>query len=806
MKTFLSLIACFLLPSIAMHGEIKVSQGNNAQTAGVSIKTEGHRGFSLTESEMSDLKKRTRVSEALGSESRFTSVPASVLAKMTGKPSALANSDGVNKINAKEEAERVDVTLKLDYNLDDYYPKDFFFYSEEVAFGADVIEFSEDMENVFIPGMRKGTYTFVVQFDECITKKGATEWSNAFIVLQDVEIEEDATLTIDPSTATNHFQGVSYLPGGELAENTLKEVVDGKLVVLNEGNYYAGDAVTLIYDTKYDAFVASMCGNIADAAVKDMYGDGLNWDTSTMYDPYVNDISDRFLVFQCRKFDTVNGIISTVAFSRGLDNLILENDYSNYKHHAEIFGHTGQGMTEEGYYPSVSLHADVVLGDWSYPLSRLFSFFTTGDYNVPTEVFYSTSDNISELPVRVSTNFTFSKYDLFPMTMYQINGETFRFVGDDDEVEYMPSFNYMQPSIAGASPVDEEGNPMWEGDGIYNKGLAFKENGLFNYTYGNSAPIWAGRPIIYNGLNGIYSGIGVDNYIGLAGEKRQLDAATIAVSVLHNEESAGEGMSWEEYWETAPNEDPTGTYAFILWNNSNVKVDGIDGFNTTYCEFSYEWDEYCPPTLQAVQFRDADNNFAQTFESAEDATILVAAGNYDWWYSEDDMLLYYNYDTTSVDVKVYYAPYFVWNAENVEWKEIEVEEIPEYSNQGGYGRVMKGSLAGITESAYEGWFNLRIVVTNELGYINRQTFGPAFQIKSLSGVEGVEISERALVADGKKAYICGNPEARFSIFSSDGKLVKSVYGSEIIYEELTGGTYIIRATSSDGSYAKKVIL
>lgn len=805
MKTFLSLIACFLLPSIAMHGEIKVSQGNNAQTAGVSIKTEGHRGFSLTESEMSDLKKHTRVSEALGSESRFTSVPASVLAEMTGKPSALGNSAGVNKINVKEEAERVDVTLKLDYNSDDYYPKDFFFYSEEVAFGADVIEFSEDMENVFIPGMRKGTYTFVVKFDEYLTKKGMMEWSNAFVVLQDVEIEENVALTIDPSTAINHFQGVSYLPGGELAESKLMGAVDGEKVEFREGNYYGGDVVTAIYDTKYYAFVGTMVGTIAEFSIKDFFGEGLDRDTETMFDPYINDISDRFLIFQQKTLPTKYGSVVTVAFSRGLDNLILENDYSNYKHHTEIFGHTGQGMTEEGYYPSISLHADVVLGDWSYPLSRLFWGFSAGYYNLPTEIFYSTSDNITELPVNVSTNFTSAKNDYYPATRFTLEGETFRFIGDD-EVEYMPSFNYMHPSIAGASPVDEEGNPMWEGDGIYNKGLAFKENGLFNYTYGNSAPIWAGRPIIYNGLNGIYSGIGVDNYIGLAGEKRQLDAATIAVSVLHNGESVGEEMTWREYWDTAPNEDPTGTYAFILWNNLNVKVDGIDGFNTTYCEFSYEWDDYCPPTLQAVQFRDADNNFAQTFESAEEAEILVAAGNYDWRYSEEDMLLYYNYDTTPVDVKVYYAPYFVWNAENVEWKEIEMEEIPEYSNQGGYGRVMKGSLAGITESAYEGWFNLRIVVTNEQGYINRQTFGPAFRIKSLSGVEGVEISERALVADGKKAYICGNPEARFSIFSSDGKLVKSVYGSEIIYEELTGGTYIIRATSSDGSYAQKVIL
>ncbi len=750
------------------------------------------------------LQKHTRVANVFGNETRKTSIPASELVKMTGKPSALITSSASEM--AKAPGERVDVTLKLDYNPDEYSPLDFFFYSNEVAYGADIYEFSEDMVNVLIPGMRTGTYTFAIKFDEKITKKGITEWSNAFVILEDVDINESITITVDPSTTVNHFQGVSYLPGGEKAENDKIISNDGVQEKL-EGNYQGGVIDAVIYDTYYSAFVGCLTVEVAEVDLKDYFGIEIDWDTATQADIYVNDISDRFLVYQVRNLCTENGYVSTLAFSEGIKNLILENDYSNYCEHSEIFGHTAQGgVTEEGSVCPIAIRADVVLGEMSYPLLSLFNVF----WEVPSTVFYSTSKNIDSLPVEVKTNFQLTKMDRYPQTLYELQGSYFRFTGNGNEVVYLPSFNYMHPAVSGASPADDEGNLIWEGNAFYNHGLAFKEDGFFNYTYGNSAPIYPGRPIIYNAWGSINTSIGLDDlystYIGLAGEKRQLDVPLIALSVLHNGESVGEGEGWNDYWDNAPNEDPTGTYGFVLWNTENVKVDGIDGFNLTYCEFGYEWDDYCPPTLQAVQFRDADNNFAQTFDSAEGASILVAAGNYDWWYDEDSMTLCYNYNTTPVDVKVLYAPYFVWNDTNVEWKEIPVEELPEYSNQAGYGQVMKGSLEGITEEAYEGWFNLRIIVTNEQGYINRQTFGPAFRINNLASVGTTLLGDRALVIEAGKAYIIGEPESDFSVYSSDGKLCKSAHAAELTLTDLSSGIYIVKATSAGATFTKKIAL
>ena len=88
---------------------------------------------------------------------------------------------------------------------------------------------------------------------------------------------------------------------------------------------------------------------------------------------------------------------------------------------------------------------------------------------------------------------------------------------------------------------------------------------------------------------------------------------------------------------------------------------------------------------------------------------------------------YQGYKTKPLEsVEVSYSPYGEDN-----WNELAVEEVPE-----NYWPVMgwfyTGSLAGVTGEALNGWFDLKIRLTDAAGNWQEQVLSPAFRIDDLA--------------------------------------------------------------------------
>ena len=146
----------------------------------------------------------------------------------------------------------------------------------------------------------------------------------------------------------------------------------------------------------------------------------------------------------------------------------------------------------------------------------------------------------------------------------------------------------------------------------------------------------------------------------------------------------------------------------------------------------------------------------------------------------------FNWDTNwfvceEVDVKAEYAPYGTGS-----FKEIEIEEVPELFLMPNFGYCYRASLDQVDSPSDNGWYDLRLTVTDRAGNSQSQVIEPAFNIRKVSATERI---------DGESM--------EYTVFSIDGVKVGEVSSvSETAF--LKDGIYLLR--SKDGAHVKKVFI
>ena len=125
-----------------------------------------------------------------------------------------------------------------------------------------------------------------------------------------------------------------------------------------------------------------------------------------------------------------------------------------------------------------------------------------------------------------------------------------------------------------------------------------------------------------------------------------------------------------------------------------------------------------------LHFKDSNEDVTTRFAKAADATLEFSAGDFNVGFNPINVSYMDRYAPESVEVS--YSPYGEDN-----WSELPVEEVPEY-----YWPVMgwfySGSLAGVTGEALNGWFDLKIRLTDAAGNWQEQVLSPAFRIDDLA--------------------------------------------------------------------------
>ena len=206
------------------------------------------------------------------------------------------------------------------------------------------------------------------------------------------------------------------------------------------------------------------------------------------------------------------------------------------------------------------------------------------------------------------------------------------------------------------------------------------------------------------------------DYAGRYGEKRPDDITDAQVSIkLDGEEIiTGQGSF------IAQMDEPLNGVIDATVINKTVLVDDMAGSNKAQLHYTAGAEDQNPPTMTMLHFKASNGDVTDRFATADEGTLEFTAGDFNFWFTPKGVAAFDRYAPESVEVS--YSPYGEDN-----WNELAVEEVPE-----NYWPVMgwfyTGSLAGVTGEGLNGWFDLKIRLTDAAGNWQEQVLSPAFRI------------------------------------------------------------------------------
>lgn len=262
---------------------------------------------------------------------------------------------------------------------------------------------------------------------------------------------------------------------------------------------------------------------------------------------------------------------------------------------------------------------------------------------------------------------------------------------------------------------------------------------------------------------GFYRGI-----IGRYGERRDVDLrCTVNLTLKKNGEEVWHGQMMDYGQNEFLNKEPLGIIEG-LFDDDNVIVDELQGRNLTTIHYDESLDDNMVPTMTMLWFKDTNDKATDRFGNASDGILEFSAGDFIFNENPETYNIWLTCQPMS-SVEVSYSPY---QADT--WNELAVDEVPENFCSPGYGYFYRGSLAGVTGEALNGWFDLKVKLTDAAGNWQEQVISPAFRIDDLA------YTSVATVGSDNAREV-----ARFSI---DGKRVDATHRGVTIIRMSDGTT------------------
>ncbi len=286
------------------------------------------------------------------------------------------------------------------------------------------------------------------------------------------------------------------------------------------------------------------------------------------------------------------------------------------------------------------------------------------------------------------------------------------------------------------------------------------------------------------------------SYIGRLGERREVDQlATVGYVSVNGEAPSDEVLENLQYGQL-PQEGKIN----FEFTDSNVMIDNIAGKNVSKLEFDMEREDWCPPTLQLVRFIDVDGNFTDRYAEGKDGVIEFYGGDFICHNNPETWISWYT-EVPASEVSVEYAPY-----NTNDFLPLEVENIPEQDFMPGFGSFYRGSLASVDRPSENGWFDVRIRLTDASGNYQEQTLSPAFWIEANVGVNEVAGSEIGVAVANGRITVCGCENPTIEVYSTDGMLLRRVSATSLDATAFGSGIYLVSVTDGSARVVRKVRL
>lgn len=282
----------------------------------------------------------------------------------------------------------------------------------------------------------------------------------------------------------------------------------------------------------------------------------------------------------------------------------------------------------------------------------------------------------------------------------------------------------------------------------------------------------------------------VSTYYGNYGENRFVDSQYYTQEAYFNGEPVDlsnfrDSNAWLEA--NATDENHTNGKVSLKYINSNAKVGDLSAKNECEITFTEGEEDVFPPTIQRMMFRNAEGVPTVKFNTSKDAKISIAGGDFSPVSNNVDFGFYQSivvtYDYSPATVKVELAPNGGNNYTEITMISDSEKFVPTY------GAYWEGSLENLNTKSENGWYDLRVTMTDEAGNTQVQTLTPAVYIEDpTNGIETVA------------EPICGFSAVDGKVIALDGSevTVYSLSGVKMVNANLPKGLYVAVSDSSRG--------
>lgn len=590
----------------------------------------------------------------------------------------------------------VTLTINLEFDEDEYSPPFSVIIYDEFS-----NMHSADWQGVnpMIIELPAGTYDMLTAF----SKSGHTY----YVIKEEVSVQEDATITFNPLEADNYISITTYDENGDILQPGTVNPTTGNPSMLLVDN--------LIYFTPLNVGIF-----------------GINYIRDIPFEPeqdpiwnfYINDISDRYAIIQSMigsgyeqgyyfsKIETLMGVDASVA---------LENNPENWVQHTENFQPSPLGG--EGVFKGASTSStynETLLGGWT-----LFDPPLLDPENATVSIFVDKPISGDPVDLLVQPAIVDHQEILDP----DWGEESFFIKGNPVTANSNGDILYSSGDLwFGSFKI-----PLLGNDYFYNEDLrimvlpphpkfTFEQVANPAIEHGNNVPITVTGFIVTPNESNTFKTFNKGRY----GENRESDFFATDIEAKQN----GSVVFSGSYWDFVDFEMPTSGEIEITMTNANTLIEGLEGTNITTITYNAD-EEDAPPTLQHLQFRNAEDQVTSIFEGTEDATVRIAAGDFIYTWIDDWMGGYYAFEDGNT-VEMFYSI----NAED-DWQGLSLTEYPEYFQLPAFGNYYEGSLSGIENENDNVWYDLKVICTDATGNQQEQVISPAFKINNTLAVEDI---------------------------------------------------------------------
>lgn len=595
----------------------------------------------------------------------------------------------------------------------------------------------------------KGDYVVISEYNiidtNIINQAGGYAW-----IVKEVSLDDNASITIDPAEATNRLTCNSTNPDGEapmlptlhyssagmedLPGNISEIIIDSSLAHSDFGPIFGR-------------------GSQADFGVINENEGGASFDIQRVADIHVNDLSDKFTLYQERLMAAPDGFyftamkpvtglkesadgvfeqeypISYIAdYKPGLNSALsepLEETFSMQTAFMQRYLDLSSALYSKGNRLQVAGWANVLdHGKMRFMPGK--ADYAEKHYDAET----GEEDGVMTYYSRLQ-GVTFDENLTPSVEVTQLLDEFCHI--DDPDAEYVPTEGHPAFSFAcaDAATVDGDCQPT----------ILF--NSRYQFDWDSEELRW---------------------YLDAIPAGRRGELLISAIKAVKRNETESDGK-----------------FRFDATLANNI-VDGIEGHTEAYLEVNPD-EDICAPVLQLLQFRSTNGRVTDRFDKADEGFVRIAAGDFN--QQTDDPEQYGNswFELSPATITVEYSPL---NADR--WQTLAVTERPEmFVKQFGY--TYEGSLADVDTPDYTGWYDMRVTLTDANGSLSQQTVSPAFKIgEHKSALPSISATDTQLTITD--SAVSANGE--IAVFDVKGNAVARGYGNVAI-DRLPRGVYIVRA-------------